>query len=106
MIFQVKERSKAEMSKQDDEDDKEDEAEANYNELANYRAILTFLKPKETVAKALIRIGGGKKTTAQKLKEKKKQKEGKETEEEKKRRMDVAKLTELADGILSRSGKV
>jgi len=64
-------------------DDKaEDEAEAMYNEKDNYRAILTLLKPKESVARALRRLGGGMKTTAQKLKEKKRQKEGKEMPEE------------------------
>jgi CD2 antigen cytoplasmic tail-binding protein 2 len=76
-----------------------------YNETDNYKAILTLLKPKESVAKALRRLGGGKKTTAQKLKEKKRQKEGKETQEEKRNREDMAQLTSLADAILSRSGE-
>jgi len=75
-----------------------------YNEMDNYRAILKLLKPKESVAKAIRRLGGGKKTTAQKLKEKKRQKEGKETEEEKRNREDMGQLTALADAILSRSG--
>ncbi len=57
------------------------------------------------MAKALRRLGGGKKTTAQKLKEKKRQKEGKETEQERANREGMTKLTALADAILTRSGK-
>ena len=49
---------------------------------------------------------GGKKTTAQKLKEKKRIKEGKETDEERAQREGMAKLSGLADQILSRSGNM
>ena len=57
------------------------------------------------MGRALRRLGGGKKTTAQKLKEKKRIREGKETKKEKKAREDMARLTGMADAILSRSGE-
>lgn len=72
--------------------------------MESYRQILPLLLPKESVAKALRRLGGGKKTTAQKLKEKKRIKDGKETPEERQNRENMEKLTGLADAILSRSG--
>ncbi len=100
----VRERSQEEVARREAEDEKEDEAEAAYDEVATYRAVLELMKPKESVAKAIQRLGGGKKTTAQKLKEKKRQKEGKETEEEKRNRENMTKLTGMADSILSRSG--
>ena len=101
----VRERSEAEEARRERDDEKEEEAEAKYDEVASYRAVLELLRPKESVAKAIQRLGGGKKTTAQKLKEKKRQREGKETEEEKANRENMTKLTGLADAILSRSGR-
>ena len=101
---QVKTRTKAEEDKQEAEDEKEDAEEAKYDEIDTLKQMLCLLQPKETVAKALRRLGGGKKTTAQKLKEKKRQKEGKETEEEKSKREQMEKLTGLADSVLTRSG--
>ena len=54
--FQVKDRSST--KKEEEEDLAEDLAEANYNEIQCYREILPLLKSKETVAKAIRRLGG------------------------------------------------
>ena len=91
------------MSKKELEDEKEDEAEANYDEIANYRNMLQLLKPGESVAKALRRLGGNKKvSSAQRWKNKKQVLSG----EEKENRDKMLRLTELADAILSRSGNM
>ncbi len=100
----VKERSAEEVKRREREDEAEDEAEAAYDETDCYRQMARLMKPRESVAKALQRLGGGKKSSAQRLKEKKRIKEGKETEEEKANRENLSKLTGLADAVLSRSG--
>ncbi len=100
----VKERSEAERERREREDEAEEEAEAKYDEGEAYRGILALIRPGESVARAIRRLGGGKKTTAQKLKEKKRIREGKETEEEKSNREAMERLSGLADAVLSRSG--
>lgn len=45
----VKEIGEKEKARRDEEDEKEDEAEAAYNEMDNYRAMVDIMKPKETV---------------------------------------------------------
>lgn len=100
----VQERSQAEKAKKEAEDDREDEAEANYDELTAYRAILSLLQPRESVAQAIRRYAGGKKTSAQRLQAKRRIKAGQESPEEKRDRLAMEKLTGLADSILTRSG--
>ena len=53
----VKERSEAEKTKREEEDEAEDEAEAAYDEVDNYRKIVKLVRPKESIAKALRRLG-------------------------------------------------
>ena len=79
----VKEVDKETREKREREDEAEDEAAAAYDETDCIRQMVALMRPKENVAKALRRLGGGKKTSAQRLKEKKRIKEGKETAEEK-----------------------
>jgi len=112
----VKEVSKDEQEKQDALDEAEDEAEAAYNELEVYKSVLTLMKPGETVAKSIRRLGGGggpgqqkmliqkQRKIAQKLK--KKQKLTEEEEKYQKSRDEMKKLTGFADTILTRSGNM
>ena len=111
----VKQVSKAEQSKNDANDDAEDEAEAAYNETETYKKLLPHLKPGETVAKAIRRLGGGgggnqkilqqkQRKIAQKLK--KGTKLTPDEESFKQQRDEMEKLTGLADAILSRSGNM
>lgn len=51
----MKEQSLAQVRKQDQEDQKEDEAEAQYNEAECYKQMLSLMQPKESVAKAIRR---------------------------------------------------
>ena len=110
----VKQVSAAEQSKKDANDDAEDEAEAGYNETETYRKLLSYLKPGESVAKAIRRLGGGggnqkanqqmQRKIAQKLK-----KNSKLTPDEeafKQRRDEMEKLSGYTDTILSRSGNM
>ena len=82
----VKEVDKERKEKMEREDEAEEEAAAAYDETDCIRQMVALMRPKENVAKALRRLGGGKKTSAQRLKEKKRIKEGKETLEEKSNR--------------------
>lgn len=100
----MKERPAEEKEKREQADEAEDEADAAYDEAECYRQMTVLVRPKETVARALMRFGGGKKSSAQRLKEKKRIKEGKETDEDKKSREDMTTLTGLADSVLTRSG--
>ena len=111
----VKEVSNAEKLRNEAIDEAEDEAEATYNELEMYRSVLAFLKPGDTVAKAIRRLGGAsggqqksvqqkQRKIAQKLK--KGQKLTKDEEFFQNSREQMSKLTGLADTILSRSGNM
>ena len=97
----VKETSAEELRRKDQKDEEEDEAEANYNELAAYKDCLALMEEGESVAKAIKRLGGGKKALP-----KWRQKKVKETPEEKANRELMMKLTGFADSILSRSGNM
>jgi hypothetical protein len=44
-FFQVKETKAEEVQRRDEEDEREAEAEASYDELKSYKDILSFLKP-------------------------------------------------------------
>ena len=61
----VKEVDKETREKREREDEAEEEAAAAYDETDCIRQMVALMRPKETVAKALRRLGGGKKTSAQ-----------------------------------------
>lgn len=97
----VKEMSAEETRKKDERDEEEDEAEAKYDELTAYKDCIKLMREGETVAKAIKRLGGGKKQLP-----KWRQKKVKETPEEAQNRELMMKLTGYADSILSRSGNM
>ncbi|XP_019758526.1 CD2 antigen cytoplasmic tail-binding protein 2 homolog [Dendroctonus ponderosae] len=80
--------------------DSEDEAEEPFAELETYKEILVFLQPKETINKAIKRLGGDmtKLSSVERLRRKK---AGTLIISE-----DVTKLTELANQILTRLGNM
>ena len=71
-----------------------------------FRQILKLLKPKESVAKALRRIGGNKKPLSSAERWKRKKAGITEDPEEKSAKEAMLKLTGLADTILTRSGNM
>lgn len=102
----IKEVSKKEQDKQEKEDEEEDEREEAYNELTVYRKMLEIMKPNESVAKALRRLGGNKKAMSSSQRWKKKKQGEEEDPVEKENREKMLKLTGFADEILSRSGNM
>ena len=100
------------------QDLKEDEAEAAYDQSETYKAILALMKPGETVARAIRRLSGasgsapGQQRIMQqrqrKIDQKLKKGQPLSPEEEATRlsRLDMTKLTGLADAVLSRSGNM
>jgi len=115
--IKVKDVSQAEQKLQDDNDEAEDEADAAYNEIEVYKSVLSFMKPGDTVAKAIRRISGAAKGPGQqkvilqkerKIAQKLKKKQGLTTDEVQfqKDRENMKKLTGYADSILSRSGNM
>lgn len=88
----------------DDSSDDDEPAPINKTEL--YQQMIELMKPKETVSKALRRLGGGKagiiaSSASQRLKAKKNKTEvdPQKAEEEKQNKENVVKLTGLADKI-------
>ena len=61
----VKEVNQETREKREREDEAEEEAAAAYDETDCIRQMVALMRPKENVAKALRRLGGGKKTSAQ-----------------------------------------
>ena len=114
----VKNVTSAEEKRQAVQDQREDEAEAAYDEAENYKAILDLMKPGETVARAIRRLSGatgsapGQQRIMQqkqrKIEQKLKKGQSLSSEEEALRssRLDMTKLTGLADAVLSRSGNM
>jgi len=102
----VKQRTAGELAKQEEEEEKEEEEELKYSEMGSYRSMLELMKPKESVAKALKRLGGGKKAMSASERWKRKKAGVTEDPEEKKNKENMLKLTGLADAILSRSGNM
>merc|ERR1711913_177423 len=100
----IKEMTKEEKEKQEKEDEEEDEREEAYNEMDTYRKILQLMNEKESVAKSLRRLGGGKKAMSASQRWKKKKEE--ENPEEKENKEKMLRLTGLADEILTRSGNM
>ncbi|XP_044253949.1 CD2 antigen cytoplasmic tail-binding protein 2 homolog [Tribolium madens] len=80
------------------ESDSESEAE-NFDEIGQYKRMLHFMKPKETVNKCLRRLGGDLKlSSVERLKRKK---AGTLNSNQ-----DVADMTEIADSILTKTGNM
>ncbi|XP_076654656.1 CD2 antigen cytoplasmic tail-binding protein 2 homolog holn1 [Halictus rubicundus] len=84
--------------------DSEDDTDIMFNPVHLYKLILEYLKPGETVSKALCRLGKGKKrlTTAERWKKKKEKKEVEDDENS----VSITKLTELANELLTRTGNM
>ncbi|XP_018317886.1 CD2 antigen cytoplasmic tail-binding protein 2 homolog isoform X2 [Mycetomoellerius zeteki] len=86
--------------------DSDDEGDIMFDPIPLYKQILEYLKPGETVSKTLCRLGKGKKklTTAERWKKKKESKTSKEEEDP--NSVNITKLTELANELLTRSGNM
>ncbi|KAI4499399.1 hypothetical protein M0802_005659 [Mischocyttarus mexicanus] len=88
-----------------DSESDDDEADIMFDPVHLYKQILEYLKPGETVSKALCRLGKGKKklTNAERWKRKK---EGKSLEMDDQNSVQITKLTELANELLTRTGNM
>ncbi|XP_034188512.1 CD2 antigen cytoplasmic tail-binding protein 2 homolog holn1 [Osmia lignaria lignaria] len=88
----------------DNDDDDDDGPDIMFNPLQIYKQILEFLQPGETVSKALCRLGKGKKrlTTAERWKRKQEKKPIEDDENS----INITKLTELANELLTRTGNM
>ncbi|XP_011702039.1 PREDICTED: CD2 antigen cytoplasmic tail-binding protein 2 homolog isoform X1 [Wasmannia auropunctata] len=84
----------------------DDEGDIMFDPIPLYRQILEYLKPGETVSRTLCRLGKGKKklTTAERWKKKKESKT--REEEEDPNSVNITKLTELANELLTRTGNM
>lgn len=102
----VKEKSAEELEKEEEADEKEDEAQAQYSEVGNYKLMVELMRPGESVAKALRRLGGGQKAVSQAQRWKKKKAGAVEDPAEKENKAKMLKLTGIADEILTRSGNM
>ena len=102
----VKEKTKAEIEKEEKADDAEDDAQESYNEISNYKQMVEMMRPGESVAKSLRRLGGNKGFVSQSQRWKKKKAGAVEDPAEKENKEKMLKLTGLADAILSRSGNM
>ncbi|XP_059479328.1 CD2 antigen cytoplasmic tail-binding protein 2 homolog [Neocloeon triangulifer] len=86
------------------ESSSDDEEVKQFDKVGGYRSILSHLKPGESVAKALRRLGGGQSLTAsQKLKMKKL---GQSVESSSEDKADFLTLTELANNMLNATGNM
>lgn len=87
-----------------DSDSDEEGPDIMFNPTRLYKQILEYLKPGETVSKALCRLGKGKKrlTTAERWKKKKEKQEIEDDENS----INITKLTELANELLTRTGNM
>lgn len=83
-----------------DESDSGSEADDNFDEISNYKEILIYMKPNETINKAIKRLGAPdmKLSSVERLRRKK---AGTLNTNE-----DVVKLTELANQILTKTGNM
>eukprot|EP00090_Calanus_glacialis_P047387 TRINITY_DN9819_c0_g1_i1.p1 TRINITY_DN9819_c0_g1~~TRINITY_DN9819_c0_g1_i1.p1 ORF type:complete len:361 (-),score=162.72 TRINITY_DN9819_c0_g1_i1:55-1083(-) len=104
--MKVKAKSKAELEQEENEDDAEDSAQEAFNEIGNYKQMVELMRPGESVAKALRRLGGNKGFVSQSQRWKKKKAGAVEDPAEKENKEKMLKLTGLADAILSRSGNM
>ncbi|XP_076161558.1 CD2 antigen cytoplasmic tail-binding protein 2 homolog holn1 [Ptiloglossa arizonensis] len=87
-----------------DSDSDDDGPDIMFDPTQLYKQILEYLRPGETVSKALCRLGKGKKilTTAERWKRKKEKKEVDNDENS----ISITKLTELANELLTRTGNM
>ncbi|XP_048514868.1 CD2 antigen cytoplasmic tail-binding protein 2 homolog isoform X2 [Athalia rosae] len=88
-----------------DSDSEDDDQDTAFDSTLLYKKILEFLRPGETVSKALCRLGQGKKrmTTAERWKKKKEKQAGVETNENADK---IIQLTEFANELLTRTGNM
>lgn len=78
---------------------------SEFEDITVYKEILSFMKPKETIAKSLRRIAGNKSiSSAERWKRKKAGIDS--TKEEEESKQNVSKLTELANTILQNKGNM
>lgn len=79
---------------------------SSFDCIAAYRQMLEFMKPKESVAKTLRRLGGNKEVSSSDRWKMKKAGVSTLTDEEKDAKVKFGRLTELADSILRFSGNM
>merc|ERR1712130_291388 len=72
----------------------------------NYKQMIELMRPGESVAKSLRRLGGGQKAVSQSQRWKKKKAGAVEDPKEKENKGQMLKLTGIADEILTRSGNM
>ncbi|CAK1602083.1 unnamed protein product [Parnassius mnemosyne] len=84
----------------EDTESEEEESEAKFNIIDNYKEILEHMKPKETIAKTLQRLGAGLKISSA---ERWKRKKAGIIDESSKT---VTRITELANQILTKTGNM
>ena len=105
----VKAKTQADKEQEEHDDEVEDSAHEAYNEMCNYKQMVELMRPGESVAKSLRRLGGnnkGKKFVSQSERWKKKKAGVVDDPTEKENKENMLKLTGLADAILSRSGNM
>ena len=102
----IREKSKAEKDAEEEADEAEEEAQSAYNELDTYRTMVEMMKPGESVAKTLRRLGGNKAAMSASQRWKKKKAGAVEDPQAKENKEKMLKLTGLADTILTRSGNM
>lgn len=91
----------------DEESMNTDDYLKKYDPIPAYKEMLTIILPGETVIKALKRLGGGKvQTASERWKNKKKQPDEEENKKSELDKESIAKLTELANIILSEMGNM
>ncbi|XP_002737591.1 CD2 antigen cytoplasmic tail-binding protein 2-like [Saccoglossus kowalevskii] len=93
----IKEKAK----QNDNEDDDSDDDSDPLDEIKVYTEILTFMKPGETIAKAVKRLGGGGSVTDSRRKWQAKKQKTEKTEKDINKE-DMLKLTELVNEIVQR----
>jgi len=102
----VREKTTEEKEAEEAAAEAEDEAQANYSELNNYKQMIELMRAGESVAKSLRRLGGGQKAVSQSQRWKKKKAGAVEDPKEKENKEQMLKLTGIADEILTRSGNM
>lgn len=102
----VREKTTEEREAEEAAAEAEDEAQANYSEFNNYKQMIELMRPGESVAKSLRRLGGGQKAVSQSQRWKKKKAGAVEDPKEKENKEQMLKLTGIADEILTRSGNM
>merc|ERR1712032_1035797 len=102
----VREKTTEEKEAEEAAAEAEDEAQANYSEFNNYKQMIELMRPGESVAKSLRRLGGGHKAVSQSQRWKKKKAGTVEDPKEKENKEQMLKLTGIAYEILTRSGNM